>query len=272
LIEIGSEFWDVPIKDDKNTLFPDSIQWFLSGRSALKAIVDELKDCYTVALPSWCCESMIIPFLESGISVQFYPVYFDSGLVQDIAIDCDAILIMDYFGYKSQTPDLYNYHGKTICDLTHSLFSSFYTKADYYFGSLRKWCGFWTGGYAWTEDGHELLIEDKKDDLYISLREKAMRLKADYIKSENSCKNEKGFLDVFARAEARLDEMFIAPADERDVQLAYHLDIDDLRNRRRENAEILIDEFMEWSVFTEVNPEDCPLFVPIIVPHGKRDE
>ena len=69
--EIGSEFWDVPIVEKQNSLFPEFTQWYLSGRSALQAIIKELKDCHIVAMPSWCCDSMIKPFVDVGIKVHF---------------------------------------------------------------------------------------------------------------------------------------------------------------------------------------------------------
>jgi len=82
--EIGSEFWDMPIAGNKNTLFVESAQWFLSGRSALTAIIRIIKknnkDIHTVAMPSWCCASMVVPFLREGIKVHYYPVYYEDRL------------------------------------------------------------------------------------------------------------------------------------------------------------------------------------------------
>lgn len=84
LKEIGSEFWDVPIGTSCNNYFPRQTAWFLSGSSALQAIIKELEEAQSVALPSWCCLTMIKPFVDAGMEVSFYPVYFDNGLVQEI--------------------------------------------------------------------------------------------------------------------------------------------------------------------------------------------
>ena len=70
--EIGSEFWDVPTVNKDNCIFPESTQWFLSGRSALQSISKEIKHCHTVAIPSWCCDSMIKPFMDAGMEVHNY--------------------------------------------------------------------------------------------------------------------------------------------------------------------------------------------------------
>ena len=274
--EIGSEFWDVPTKGKKNNLFPKSTQWFLSGRSALQAILKELNGCHTVAMPSWCCDSMVKPFVDAGYEIQFYPVFFDGRLIQETDFDSDVLFLMDYFGYSAQAPDIDGYNGVVIRDVTHSLFSFTHIDADYYFGSLRKWCGVWTGGYAWTRDSHKLIEEDSDDLGYIALRERAMQLKNSYINgyvdAEGNSVTDKGYLKIFDVAEDALEDIGVAPADIRDVELANKLDVEGIRYRRKGNAAVLRSAFPNWLIFPEMKEKDCPLFVPILVPDGRRDE
>lgn len=265
--EIGSEFWDVPVAERVNDLFPQHIQWFLSGRSALKSIIKEIRQCQTVAMPSWCCDSMVKPFLEQGYNVQFYPVYWRDGLIQDISLNCDVLFLIDYFGYTSSV-NISGYSGIVIRDVTHSLFSASYSDADYYFGSLRKWCGVWTGGYAWTADGHDLSVNEAANLGYVELRAEAMQLKEKYLNGEG----DKCYLKVFETAENSLDNIGIADAIERDVLLANRLNTDLIRKRRKTNADVLRRNFAEWLVFGDIRDTDCPMFVPIIVPDGKRDD
>lgn len=273
--EIGSEFWDVPT-DKFNNLFPESTQWFLSGRSALQAIIKELKECHTVALPSWCCDSMVKPFIDAGMDIHFYPVYWRDRLIQEIGLDSDALFLMDYFGYSGSRPDLSGYKGVVVRDTTHSILSASYTDADYYFGSLRKWCGVWTGGYAWKRGGHRLVIEKSDDFDYVLLRKKAMQLKNSYINGLVDDKGQrvthKSYLEVYEQAEDCLEHICIAPAAERDVRLAQRLDVEGIRARRRANSEILRAAFPDWLVFPEMSNADCPMFVPVLVPEGRRDE
>lgn len=274
--EIGSEFWNVPITQQHNFLFPESTQWFLSGRSALQAIIKELSNCHTVAMPSWCCDSMIKPFVDAGYEILFYPVYFDKGLVQDISYKADVLFLIDYFGYSTLKQDLSFYHGVVIRDITHSVFSKTYTDANYYYGSLRKWCGISSGGYAWTKDGHSLDDEVSVNLKYVALRKKAMHLKKCYIaesigdNGQNAA--DKGYLKLFGEAEEILDNVGIVAGDERDVLSARHLDVDFIKKRRRFNAEVLREAFSDFLVFPKMSDLDCPLFVPILVPYGKRDE
>lgn len=269
-LEIGSEFWDVPVTEKQNSLFLESIQWFLSGRSALQAIIAELGETWSVSLPSWCCDSMIKPFVDANLSIKFYPVVVENGeLVQEIRTDTDVMFLMDYFGYNTPTSGLIDYHGIIIRDVTHSLFSSTYYDADYYFGSLRKWCGVWTGGYAWTKDGHPLPLETAKDRGYVALRDKAMGHKREYIEDGLG---DKGYLDSYAAAEECLAAVGIAPAAERDVTMARHLDVKLIKDRRRANAAVLRAAFPDWLVFPNLAPTDTPMFVPVLVPDGKRDD
>ncbi len=267
--EIGSEFWDVPICDLKNHIFPDHVQWYISGRSALCSIINELNDCKSVALPAWCCESIIKPFVDAHYFIHFYPVYLKNGhLVQDVKSDADVLFLMDYFGYTGLQPDISEYKGVVIRDVTHSLFSSIYSDADYYFGSLRKWCGVWTGGYAWTNDGHRLEPGRNCGQEYIALRKRAMDAKCEYINSGTTTKE---YLKVFDEAEDLLSSFNIAPADERDIEMAYKLDVETIRKKRNANSAFLRESFSEWLIFPTLSPADTAMFVPIMVPDGKRD-
>ena len=274
--EIGSEFWDVPTVNKDNCIFPESTQWFLSGRSALQSIIKEIKHCHTVAIPSWCCDSMIKPFMDAGMEVHFYPVYWKERLIQEISLESDVLLLMDYFGYTSSLPDLSGYEGIVIRDVTHSIFSTIYDDAAYYFGSLRKWCGVWTGGFAWTRDTHELASEKSNDYGYTTLRIKAMQLKNRYINGYADTNgyrvSNKEYLRMYGEAEERLENVGISTAADRDVRLAHKLDINGIKNRRNANAKVLMSAFSEWLVFSKLKDADCTMFVPILVPKGKRDK
>lgn len=266
--EIGSEFWDIPVIEKCSDLFPGCVQWYLCGRSALQAVIAELGDVQSVSLPSWCCDSVIKPFIDAEIDVNFYPVYFQDDLIQEISLESDALFLMDFFGYTAHQPDLSKYKGIVIRDVTHSLFSTTYDDADYYFGSLRKWCGIWTGGYAWTRDGHWLKTGNDEDNEYAALRETAMLQKSEHIAGD---RNDKGYLKIFDAAEEHLETIGIAPAKARDITLIEHLDVNLIVERRRKNAEILRKAFTDLLIFPTLTNTDTPMFVPILVSDNKRD-
>ncbi len=210
----------------------------------------------TAAMPAWCCDSMLLPFLEEGIEVKFY---------QNELPEADVALVLDHFGFSS-TMDTASFRGVLIRDLTHSIFSEKKTDADYYFGSLRKWAGFWTGGFAWGFK-NPVSYEAAATEL-LQLRDRAMKWKAQYIQGDTE---DKGYLSLFSKAEELLENIGIAPAAERDIALAECLDVDFLVKRRRENARQLLDAFSDIAVFPRLSEKDCPLFVPILVPDGKRN-
>lgn len=266
--EIGSEFWTVETQERENNFFPPNIQWFLSGRSALKAVIKNLDNCKTVAMPSWCCDSMIKPFIDVGIEVKYYPVYWQDGLIEEISTDCDILFLIDYFGHTSDSVSLSGYKGVVVRDCTHSLFSGTSNDADYYFGSLRKWSGLWTGGYAWTRSDRMLSIDSSDDNGFALLRKEAMAKKKEYIKGEI---HDKDYLFLFNKAEETLNDMGIVSAADRDVRIAQRIDVNGIRSQRRKNANVLMEAFPELLIFRDYNDQDCPMFVPILVPNAERD-
>lgn len=272
--EIGSEFWDIPICKVENNLFPSNTQWFRSGRDAIGFVIDDIQ-CRqafrSVAIPSWCCESMIVPFISRGITVRFYSVApsKNGGIIQNIseASGCDGILLLDYFGYIEKTYDD-GFNGIEIYDITHSIFSDISYCSGYVLGSLRKWAGFMTGGFAYKCHGDFIQTPLPEDKNYSDLRKLAMDEKCSYIFGE---KKEKTYLHHFVNANKMLKPIGLGGSPV-DTKLAKKLDIEYIKKRRRQNAKVLMDRLSDFALFHCIREGDCPLFVPILVPEGKRDE
>ena len=264
LQEIGSEFCSVPVLDVATGVFPAATKWYLSGRSALYSIIVSLVKKHsvrTIALPSWCCDSMITPFLNAGIQVSFYSVLGQKQCIGSVRED--ALLVMDYFGFTGFSTVPADYKGIVIRDVTHSLFSNVYMDAHYYFGSLRKWCGVWTGGFAWGVEPIEEASENFPE--VVNLRCQAMADKQRYLSGEIE---DKAFLSVFGQAEEILDDLpGIYAATQRDIHMATKIDAEYIRSKRRQNAAFLMDSLKEYCIFPELKEGDCPLFVPIKVPN-----
>ncbi len=275
--EIGSEFWSALRLNEINGLFPEETVWFQSGRSALSYIIADIMCKYnvkTVGMPSWCCESMIRPFVANGLEICFYDVYVDetNAFIQNVnsAFHCDVLLLMDYFGF-GQGSEVPEYKGIVIRDITHSLLGMHSRKADYCFGSLRKWCGIATGGFAYsTKEWSDCNIICPADSHYVELRKCAMEKKAGYIKGFY---NDKGYLDIYRQAEQYLEKISdagIFGASLEDVESAQRIDVCEMRERRRRNAKVLMEELKDIILFSELDFDDCPLFVPIVVPKENR--
>lgn len=269
--EIGSEFWSIPIQDENNLVFSDDTKWFISGRAALDFILKDIlsyRRIKTVALPSWCCDSMIQPVLNNDLKFVFYPVVIENNeLVINDEVDADVLLTIDYFGYKANRKK--SFKGLVINDISHSVFTQTDDDCDYIFGSLRKWAGFKTGGFANARKCFSINANTYTNDEYVSLRKEAMIEKEKYI---NDQINKKDYLQVYAKAESMLENLFNYSSIEEDINSAKHFAVEDIKKQRQDNARVLLDTVKEYAIFKNADKDDCPLFVPIIVPDNKRDQ
>ena len=203
----------------------------------------------------------------------FYSVYIDAqGILTKnytTAPKCDMTMSISYFGYLRQNT-IGSPSGVVISDLTHSLFCERPTDATYFYGSLRKWAGFWTGGYAWKngEWGYSEKLKEA-DEQYINLRKAGMERKLQYLQGT---RDDKSYLNMFEQAEDYLDNCEIICGSDHDVFSAWHFDVDAVKTKRRENAQYLISELGEHTLFKELSENDCPLFVPLILEEDNRNE
>ena len=273
--EIGSEFWMRRPSMQMNGA--DNVAYLLSGRTALKFIVDDIcenRRFQSVLLPSYCCESMIEPFSSAGIDVQFYPVHKDY-LEYPRENNADAVLLIDFFGYinpkNAEIARSEKQAGKAVIyDATHKIDGNPAVEAvaDYSFCSYRKWfyCNF---AQAIKHIGAFNCLELKSNDRYIEIRDRAAEKKEKYIAGLTAEKED--FLKLFSMTEEILDEDYIGYSG---VPVAF--DLDEIVAKRRENASYLFGELKkipEIKLWRDmVGTEDAPLFVPILVdPLVRRD-
>ncbi len=280
--EIGSEFWqtehtpssEMPVWEN----YKGDKRFFASGRTALYEIIADIKklsDCKKAYLPSYCCDSMVEPFLKHGIHVDFYEVYLDNGIKAaiDPSHSCDIILTVDYFGFSALPNELPN--AVHIHDVTHSLLSvPSYLNADYYFASLRKWGAVASAGFASkTYGAFTTSLPQKEHTEFLRLRKQAYLLKAEYIYNQNGEKDI--FLNLFNKAEELLDNNYAGfCADEKSLSVAREISFQ--KSIRKENATLLTCALKKSQlvspIFSEVKPEDTPLFVPVVVKNNLRDK
>lgn len=267
--EIGSEFWhqSPPLTEE----YPGNEVYLLSGRTALRFIIDDIcrnKEVRKVLMPSYCCDSMIIPFVQSGIEVEFYQVHRDH-LDFPYENDADIIFLIDFFGYEiGENLDIARRENRKkkiiIYDATHKINGNENVEAlaDYSFCSYRKWfyCNYakavkWRGAFDhYTELGSH--------ERYLLLRDIAAREKEKYI--AGLVRDKQIFLSHFSEAEQILDRDYVGYCGN-----PVEADVGAIVAKRRENAAILIRELMEipqvclWR--DRIGPNDAPLFVPILV-------
>lgn len=278
--EIGSEFSLEPGKGQGN-LLPGGVTFTLSGRTALALALKDLGSCPGKALlPDWCCVSMVGPFRAMGFAVEFYPA--DSRKPPVIPEDCTVLLRCGYFGYADSwvwdTPmDFLQRGGVVIEDITHSLLSVVpgHVGSRYLVASLRKWGPVLCGGLCMKVGGELNAPLTLPPDEFLQDRRDAMTLKSTYLKDGEPAKKEL-FRALFARSSQWLAENWQDMAmDGESLDMLARWDAEEMRRRRRENARFLHEALEQSAVVRplfSLREGDCPLFVPVTVAEGRRDE
>lgn len=268
--EIGSYFSNIELSDKSNNIFNNDYCFFISGRAALYYVIKDIQSKYdvkTIAIPSYCCDTMIKPILDCDLKIVFYPVTIVDGKLDiNINVKADILLKLDYFGYENDKQT--DFDGIIICDKTHSIFVD-KNEYDYTFGSLRKWSGFIDGGFAKCKNGFKIENPKNTNHDYKVTKLNAMKQKEDYL---NGSINNKDYLNTFNKLEDQLENYYDYGSDSEDILQAKMFDIEFVKKRRQENAKELLKCVKDYALFKEINENDCPLFVPIIVPDNKRNE
>ena len=295
-MEIGSEFWLENIAN-KNQIKEKKLNeiYFLSGRTAINYAIDILeknKKIEVVYFPSYCCNSMLQPFLEKNIKIEFYTVRFKDGdIVYDIDYnkECDVFFAMNYFGFSKYNMDYYIKKFKErniyiIEDSTHSWLSKrkYNNKSDLVIASLRKWFPIISGAILINPMNH-LNINRKVNNLkfnekYTKLREEAMLEKSKYINNYDKIENrKKEFLKKFSASNDLLQENYKNyKIDEKSYDFLNNIDLEKIIKKRKDNT-IEIYNYLKTQekigYLKHINlEEDCPIFVPIFLEQHKRDK
>lgn len=288
-MEIGSEFSANSAVAGRNA-YGELNDWprrfYLAGRSGLRLIAEELKDrASSICLPDYSCGSMVAPFVAEGFGASFYNAC-DLRAAADAIVGSGAevVLAMDYFGFLAEETVEFATRCKEagkilVVDATQTAFSraATYDLADYIVAGYRKWFDALCA-VVYAKDGFRTPEPTKTNREYVETWRAAAELKARYL--ERSQGDKQTFLAMFADANRRLDDDYAGyAADFEETNAALGVDSDALRKTRRENAELLTREVRRLSaifdvrlVFEALGDEDCPLFVPILLDEGKRDE
>lgn len=282
--EIGSEFpWNGGEKylQTHNQCFDSGVLVF-SGRTAIETVLKNEPSIRKAMLPAYCCDSMIEPFRRAGIELLFYPVFYEDRLKIELSIpdDVDCLLWCNYFGFKSEIPDLNRFvsrGGIIIEDITHSLFSekSFHEQSHYLVASVRKWEPVLSGGYCVSRKGTLTMYPTEKPTLsFLDSKMAAMRMKKMYLDGCYSVDKEQ-FLQMFSQSNHWLAENYSGLAiDSYSKEVLMNADIQSHGEVRRHNARVLYEELknnQKIRFMFEIEQMDCPLFVPVLIEIEKRD-
>lgn len=294
--EIGSEFWlDNTFQTSENKTFQEYMSFgedsklLFSGRTAIEYVLEDIKKpIKTVYMPSYCCSSMIQPFLDRSIEIEYYEVQIDNfgiSYVVDFQKEIDLFFAASYFGFSQSNMDLIisKYKEKEILvieDITHRLLSenNFSKAANYCIASVRKWVAIPSGGLAIKSTGAFSYQNIKlPSNIIINNKIKAMEQKYAYINTyyneEDLAEKEKrNFSNRYSKFnnELNLDYKNYS-IDKTSELILLQTDINKIKHRRIENAEFLYKSLNYSSnkfrfLFNEPDfNKDCPLFIPILL-------
>lgn len=248
-----------------------------SGRSAIDlaaAMIENSGKEKSVAMPSWCCGSMLQPFVERGWRISFYEIAFEDEktvLKGEIPEDVSLLYTSSFFGSDPLIEINPPSSILRIHDFTHSFLDQTVPDAEFLVASIRKWGAIATGGIFISKEELPYLPELKRADG--SLKFRAMQMKADYLEKGNDDKN--AFLELFSSANHSFEEEYsMLGIDSMSNSLYQKWNIAEISEIRRRNAGLLREGLADIDEIRCILPDsEChvPLFVPAMVSGGKRD-
>lgn len=259
-----------------------------SGRTCLDAMIEDIlsyRKLEKAYLPSYCCSSMLQPFIDRKIAVDFYEVTFDTTLKKTIDYDhdCDLFLSMSYFGYQdvnlvNEQLSFFKKNVIVVEDKTQNLFSqgSVSPYAHYTVVSLRKWFHVACGAILIKKEGELRSYELQEDSsgrvagMYENQAKKQDYLFSKVIREvEDEKKQKEAFLSYFHYFHQSFYEDYAhRDVDELSLMMIADYDFSELKSKRINNAKQLHQRLRLTEgvqPFFDLAEGDCPLYVPIWV-------
>lgn len=294
LSEIGSNFWIKPeeLKLNQGLTTPaqfgckgSDYVWLSTGRSATAFVLDTIEkrnpNVRKVAvIPPFTCHTVIEPFLAKGYEVYTFHTGRDlmakaSDVMKEVREhDAGVVLFHRFFGVDSISDiesimaELKDLGVVAIEDCTQNIYSAYQkSSADYFVGSIRKWCGVPDGGFAVCKEGQFESKPGEKDCMLESSKEEASILKYEFLFEGKGDKQV--FLDKYREAEDILDnqEKYYAISD-LSAAIQTHLDVEELKEKRRRNFEIIANGLAGIKgitvIFKSLANNEVPLYCPIL--------
>ena len=286
-MEIGGDFWYEEIEFNNNINhdffeFGEDNYFVMSGRTAIDTALQDIlkiKKVKNVYFPSYSCKSMMQPFIDRDIKIDFYDVFFDNTLQYNIDLnhECDIFFAMNYFGYTSTNMDSYikSFKNKNVIiieDITHSLLSKkkFSKYSDYLVCSLRKWFPIISGGLVSKMIGK---FNVNFDEFLLNIdvinnRKDAMRIKLNSIKQNNLDKNKDEYLSLYKKANKAIKDNYInKKIDDYSLNYLLNVDLDNVILQRKKNMLEIYNNLELNKYKLLINDvdfdNDCLLYIPL---------
>ncbi|MCE5344872.1 MAG: hypothetical protein LLG13_01120 [Bacteroidales bacterium] len=256
--------------------------YFRAGRDALGAAAECISSSGAVILlPAYCCESMVLPFINRKWSVKYYSLNSDFSVNEKELIGmCEkhkvkAVLLMNFFGI-SPVADIassikeYSKEIIIIEDFTHTLFSDHNLSdknINFKISSIRKWIGIPDGAVLLTNSDCSPSV-GRNDENFLSLRIKGMALKFKY-NLEKDPDLKKKYLQTLRDAETCLNDYSACYAISNvSINVLSSLDIEEIRQCRFANFNHLLSLIIDVpgvDLVLKTAPSSVPFSLPILV-------
>ncbi|WP_347835073.1 DegT/DnrJ/EryC1/StrS family aminotransferase [Gracilibacillus sp. JCM 18860] len=231
-----------------------------TGRSAIKAVISLIQDNNKkhILLPSYLCASMVKPFLEMNVVVEFYKINKDFSINLDdlesrINENTRAIFVNNYFNIsinektKKKILDLKSNNDLILIeDITHTLLNRRRKDfGDVLIGSIRKWFALPSGGIIISNnkniDLEEFSLMSDMQSTFHQYRILGQVLKNTYVHEIEQPKLKEKFMQLFKDAENDLDdnEIKVTKIDNYSQNILQRIDIKEIRDARIRNFKIL---------------------------------
>lgn len=285
--EIGSNFCETIEKSQKCIRDSQELFFFDSGRSAINFVLDRMQgENLRVLLPLYTCESVIKPFVTHGCDIRYYRVDKKLEIIKDEftslveSFKPDLIYIHSYFGFDtlSKMKEIINQLRKKdiiiVEDITHSMFSDIeHVDADFYGGSLRKWCSLPDGGVLKVASKRAINIANERNCRPENTEFVEKRLKAQFMKERyffEGKDTEKEFIGWFDASEEILEQQEeIFTMSQYSRCRIDSIDWDELKKVRYNNYRLLVEKLNSISeiepVMSDIAENIVPLYLPIYV-------
>lgn len=285
-MEIGSEFHlEIANQIHYSNYFEDG-DLYGYARGVLNQLVNQLAKLGVkrFLVPNYLCESVLTPFLNNEIKVEYYCINSDLTINEkdfsDKFSNCQAVYVINYFNINNEhfireRFDLSNV--LTIIDVTHNFFNTDKSESDIYIASLRKWLSVPSGAYLKLNkplDFEVTMVNNLKIKEAIYKRFYAASLKQRYLVNNEEILKV-NFLNLFNDSEQLLDEYGYdtVSIDVLSKSILNTTDWQQIFKRRQENFHYLdrnLKDLHEITYLCENENEQVPIGFPIFTP--RRDE
>ena len=276
----------------KNILKRDkSTKQVLLGRNAINLVLLDLLENLEnkkALIPAYTCETVIQPFLDNGFEIFYYEV--DKSLNIKISEinklikknEIKIVFLQPMFGFNTIDFDEKILETKVVLDNTHGYFSNLQINfQDYTIVSLRKWFGIPDGALIIKSDGELTISLKEVEKDFINLAKKAFNKKYNYLFLNNGIKD--NFRELYKKIKDSLEFMNIDYSmSSLTKDLIFVEDFSFLKNQRRKNFSLLLkyfnnrhkyyEDLVVKPIFNYLNEGIVPLYFPVYVYNGKRDE